>query len=336
MDCQTALEILDGLPASSLIEFEQTADTTGDHPEGEVADAVHGVSASAMAADSEQPGLSEALAHVRQHPDCAAILRQRQQFDVRIAQAMQDVAVPDGLKERLLGALAGAGRSSLDERSAESSDVAAAVSGDMPGTEHSGQQPVDESPAMPAAEPARKRFSRRVWIRASLATLAGVAVVLFGWLLRPTAVPSFTMEEIVQRAPWKPAELAALPDFDQSFAAELPLEWQYGRMAIAPARGAALTTEPDADSPHTLAAYAFRMPLSRRPAVTGTLLVLPLSAVSNLPAARSFQSGGYARTTGGDGAVKVWRSESHVYVCLVHGGVDALEQLQRALEPTAV
>ncbi len=327
MDCQTALQILDALPPSALTDLAQTGFTTGDGPRSDSDGNTGDPADSPLAAAGELPGLPEALAHVQQHDDCAAILRQRRQLDARIAQAMHDIPVPAGLKERLLAAVADADGSNTPEESA-----AADVPVNRP-TE-------DTHPAL--ATPARstgassQRLSRRIWMRVTLASLAGVAVVLFGWLLRPAAVPAHSLEEIVQQAPWQQAELAALPEFDQSFKAELPLEWRYGRMAIAPARGAVLSEQTAAGAPHSLAAYAFRMPLARRPAVTGTLLVMPVSAVTNPPTSRSFHSGGYARIAAGNGAVKAWRSDSHVFVCLVHGGVDALEQLQRALEPTAV
>ncbi|QDU40194.1 hypothetical protein Mal4_45490 [Maioricimonas rarisocia] len=57
-------------------------------------------------AETGDPAMQAAQLHVESCADCRELLRARRAFDVRVATAMEDVPVPDGLKDRLLQSLA--------------------------------------------------------------------------------------------------------------------------------------------------------------------------------------------------------------------------------------
>ena len=55
---------------------------------------------------SDDPEFTQAAAHLRTCPACRAVVGRRRRLDREISQAMRDVRLPEGLKERLLAAVA--------------------------------------------------------------------------------------------------------------------------------------------------------------------------------------------------------------------------------------
>ena len=242
--------------------------------------------------DLDEPDFAEAAAHLRDHPHCAELFRRRQEFDKVFGQRMRDVAIPAGLKERLLQSL-------------------------------EPQPAVEERPAL--ADFSRDRQARRRWL--VLGPLAAVAACLLAavlvWFLFPEHQPPLSVGDLRELAKAAYGADASLPAFNGT--AEPPplpgFGWRSGAIRIAatprsPASGAGR---------NVVAIYAFALSGGN---IEGMLIAAPRESVQDPPQARYF-SGDSVRYEGPFSFVS-WTEDEWVYVCLVRGG-GAVDQLQRAL-----
>ena len=194
--------------------------------------------------DWDAPEQREAVAHVEECSQCGALLSARDRFDGRVAEAMQDLPIPDGLKDRLLAAI-----ESDSDPDALSDRVAAP----------------------------RSKRSGWVWITT---TAAAIMIALGGWYLRgPIATPVPLDELFTQlEASLPPASAAEADDvrdeFDQWFDATPADPVWRDAVAIASPLGLDL----DGNAGDEAAAFRFD---ARR--VSGWLVVLPREQVESPP-----------------------------------------------------
>ncbi|MEX1098402.1 MAG: hypothetical protein WED34_20320 [Planctomycetales bacterium] len=289
MDCRTALDMLE-------------CDTLEAPP---------------SAAGGADPELSAARAHVRDCPRCAAAFRALQERDRQIAQAMQDIPVPAGLRERLFAALA------LESPGA--GDTADAVAAEIvPG--EGATIPAAEAPPAPVA--ARRRRNRSWGTAAAAAVVA--AVVVGGWWAAHSGTSRVPLAEWRNEAGTAWDEFALLPEFDGGFDAIPPASWP-AAIQFTPPRGV-----PHPDVPgHAAALYAFRLG-SGGAVVEGVVLAVPASAIDSPPENTYFNVRSAAYAAAGGSATVAWTEGDLVYVCSVRGGREPLERLQRALDFPAV
>lgn len=111
---------------------------------------------------------------------------QTRAFDERLAAALDDVAVPAGLRERLLDRLRLPDRPCLPDRPGEPAPLAAAPL--LPALPQPVAQPVGPAAVEPASVPfsRRLRVGRRWWLAAAAAA-AGLALAGRWWLLADRA-----------------------------------------------------------------------------------------------------------------------------------------------------
>lgn len=174
--------------------------------------------------DREDLALEAAFAHVDGCPACAEVIEFRREFDRHAGRVIRDVAVPAGLKERLLAA-----------------------------TELSTQPTPAHSP--PADESATRRSRRKVLV--SVTSAAALLLAAGGtWLFTHDTAAPLAMEDV--RTFWssrieRGAALADLPAFDGSFAAQIQ-DGRWASLITAQPRGADI----DGDGRHDAAVYQFQ------------------------------------------------------------------------------
>ncbi len=250
--------------------------------------------------DWDEPELRGAADHVRQCHECQRILSRRDAFDQRVASAMRQIDLPDGLRLRLDAALAGTAQA--NHTTAPGSAIPAA--------------------AEPAATAPAQALPQRQWRRRLVVWVAPVAACLMlalgtMWWLGNPAAGEMSITEVYhvleERYPAGAAPLSAsdLPPFDGDFTpAVTSVVWQEVIDPATGPRGIDLDGKPG----HEAAVYAFQAGHGR---IRGLLLVLPRSSVREPPESRvpDFANAGYLPRPH-----VVWSSDEHVFLCVLDQG----------------
>jgi hypothetical protein len=243
--------------------------------------------------DLHSTELSDVARQVERDPDARAFYDRVQKSDAAIAGAMERVSVPQGLCERLLGAL------DTSEQACDRS-LARAVDGAV-ASASAAHAPAADAPEVAADKPSiagDSPWSRRRWLGACSAIAATilVAAVLSTWLATsaPVALEDVADSWFEQLTPqWQ--EIARAPRGFAVPAAVLatPTSWQW----IARQSEPGVAYQLQSPSGHKAMLYVVRM---SRPELPGGPPTRPQSA------------------TGGR-AVGYWRSGQSVYVLVVPG-----------------
>ncbi len=270
--------------------------------------------------------LQEAAAAVESSGEWRKILDNQQQIDRLLADAMQDVELPEGAQQRLLQSLAAAGEASPFSDPQELSEASCPI-----------------PPTVAASDPPQ-RVSRRRWASIAAATVGLTACIGLGLLLWSGGPATLTLDEIRSQIPLAAdgqIDASRLAPFDDAFLLTLP-SGRWDRVAI----GDPVGIDWSHDGTHDAALLPFttggRHPLS------GYLLIAPASAVT-APPARTFLStagisyfpvdntawtstAGLNGTAGSNGSSGTNNAAGVlVYVCFVDPG--KLPALQRLLYP---
>ena len=261
--------------------------------------------------DLDDRELASAAAHLEKCPQCAEQLRNLQIFDRKVGQAMRDVSVPPGLKEKLLQACHA--DSCLAEQSAQLK---------RPSTHSTGNRPDRIS----------LRFvSRRKYIRYGVSAVVCLMAGFAAWWVNRPEPDTLILEKFCSRLHATEYALSSLSKFDENFEATLPTRWQSsGIRFTSPVRG----FQRDRAGNHMTALYEFRFGGRGRSSLRGILMVIPLSSVEDPPEASDFSSGFEHYIPVPNVA---WKSNELVYICLIPGGdPDSLDMLKRALQAELV
>ncbi len=166
-------------------------------------------------------------------------------------------------------------------------------------------------PVSTTASPAWKRH----WMATALSLCLALAVGVTLWWQRP---PQFTLTEYANSAAHSLNNRSAAPSpFDGAFDAAIPDEaWQ--SFCNGPAVGWDLDGRPG----HDVAAYRIKIDHLR---MSGWLLVVPVSRVSNLTISEEPQAIAYTQVA--------WRSETLVLICISDQG--SIERLLKARRNSA-
>ncbi len=241
-------------------------------------------SARSDANDLRLPEFAEALDYLETDDEARETFARRREQDRQIAEAMQDVPVPEDLKARLLSGLA-------------NGSVARA---DAPG------------------QPAK---SRRRWLLSACVVMAGCLLAGLGiWFFGEKPASQLALHQVESEAPFDESEVAALPEFAGNFTPGRPenLWSSENRFTFSsPAKGFL----PDSEGAHRVAVYEFffRDPQGRQPGeLRGVMLVLPKSELSELPESQSFSEGAYIiQPAKPRVAIRSWTQGDRVYICMV-------------------
>jgi hypothetical protein len=299
MDCRTALEILDCVEIS-----DRGPIGTPDRSDGD---------------------LAAAEAHLATCSRCARIAANRRQLDRQIRQTVRAVKLPRGGRERLLAQLAAL------ETPIENAEVP--VDGRL-------QPAISQAPAENAdrAVTPEKQPRRRLW-RGTVPVAACLVVAAVGffsvvWLL----TPRWSVDDVrVELAKINFDSFDSLRDYTgEAMASHIPsdpgwqkLEWR----ARQTAKGL-----PETSNPHQFAVFGFVIPSRQRRAINGLLAVVPRHRMRGAPAARSLSDAlsaassiDYLSARIGEAVSVAWTDGDVVYVCLVEGGADSLDNLKQIL-----
>eukprot|EP00913_Durusdinium_trenchii_P008908 g8374.t1 len=264
--------------------------------------------------DDQSSDLRSASAHIDDCSDCRREFQARQTLDLRISDAMRDVAIPDGLKERLFESLnlGGAAFSSSDSKHHEAIPV----------------EPVARVNSKTGFNDVRVRIAAAVSVSAVL-----VAALCF---LFPPRTPHarFTLSDVRHSADLR---LDTLPAFDGNFEPELPKgPWLRSPQIT-------VVTPPKGDLKnkaglHRSASYAFRVRDQHGRVYHGVLLAIPRSMLDDEPDRDAFDSaddeqGKYLSKAGGKFHSVAWKEGKFVYVCFISVEGEGLKTLENALYP---
>lgn len=291
--------------------------------------------------DLPESDLAAAEEHLASCPQCAALSRVRRQLDRRIGRALRAVEIPWGARQELMAQIARMEGSvvkagpvpghSCESESVNAEIVAAAV---IPGDERTFRQPrTGESGSADAIRIPRRRFTKGLLVTAASLLVGIISVFTVTWLL----TARWTVEDVTRElARIDFRSLQAMPEFNGgNLAANLPsepawqnLDWSCNRVA----KGLPATA-----GRHEMAVYGFAI-RQRHRSISGLLAVLPRSHVRRPPAAQSLAETSpdvyleAAIAGNGDAVAVAWTSGDVVYVCLIQGGADSLELLQRRVD----
>lgn len=279
--------------------------------------------------DRQQRELHEAATHLEQCPTCEALFRSRQLADRQLGIVMRDVPVPADLLNRLTTVLATANHAGQTVRLAASN----ATSGNAP--EHT--VAIDEAVDVPTSQIttnsrdfARRSTGRRQFLGKFAAVSAACALVgLCGWWIFHSPAPTLTVAKIVEMAP---LQLEGVDEFDNNFAAALPLGWQNDSLHFSRSvKGFGRNSRDE----HQVALVEFRFPDWDGSPLTGVLAIVPSDQVdsSGLPDDFFTATGspGYANRPWGGYTTLSWVADDMVYVCFVPEQGDAQRRLEQIL-----
>ena len=252
-------------------------------------------------ADLASAAVETARRHVEECAECQMAVEEQRQFDDHWGAVCRDVAVPAGLKERLL---------------AISAPTSAAVAPVI--------APVIAPATSAASKPANTRAtigqsSWRRWLISTAIALCGMVAVALWWELHPQP-ERLSLDQIVEMA-----MSARFETVDPSTFAE----FQNGLKVRRPET---MLTSPLTEQPHQLrerdvAIYFFHLYDRTRRPVEGRLIVLPKSALVENLTATTFQSG-LVPSGGVPYRASVWVEKDYVYLCYLSGGDDLVLALQ--------
>lgn len=294
MDCRTALEILDAVRPDS--------------------------------ADRMEPEVVSASEHVEKCRRCEDQFLARRHFDRRLGERLRDVPVPAGLKSRLLAELQILESPGEFPHGPQLESEPAAENVGADSSNAVGDAPVDLS--TPDSVSAR-RGRRRARVVALAATALALMVAVTFFVVQSGQAPVWTMAELRHETATAFQGFEELPRFDGRFEARLPeLGWETSRAIsiVGPPHGF-----PAGTSPHSAALYHFRLHDGRRPPLDGVLLVTPKHNIAEPPQNTNFNADGVGS---GPLSTVAWTEGEFVYVCVIRGGGDGLQRLERALQFT--
>ena len=259
-------------------------------------------------ADRMEPEVVEASDHVENCRLCEDHFLARRHFDRRLGQMMREVPVPPGLKSRLLAEL---------------------------GFPETSPDPVADAEPIPVrlAEPdeasvPQGRARRRARMLAFVSSALALTVLVTFFVVRSSQSPAWTLAELRHEARTAFQSFEELPIFNGDFDARLPEHgWESRAISIVePPRG----FPPDL-ARHSAALYYFALRDGRRPPVVGILLVTTKQSVTEPPENPYFNAEGVGS---GPLSTVAWTEGEFVYVCVIDGGGNSLERLERALRLT--
>ena len=256
----------------------------------------------------EEPVDADLLAareHLQECSACGVKWEARRAADHRIAEVMQSVPVPTGLREQLL---AQAVADPLRRTSVRIAD---------------------------ASPPRRIGHDRKLHRRAWWISIAAMLLVSFAggsWLWQTLQPRRVSMQTLCDQTPLTPAELTKVVDFSKL--PPLPATWSRAKGLRVPEPPCWFTPPKSHDAAGW---FIFELKNGRAPAIRGVLLVVRQSNVSDPPAeliARPSWSG-YTQRGGKPVSVVGWSERGVVYLCFVPGEPAALESVLRATAPTS-
>lgn len=265
--------------------------------------------------DLSLPELQPAAAHLRECRVCSGAWQAMQLRDLGIARAMQDVAVPDGLEQRLLsqlGLLEEDGAATSSKSSAPLSHPAC------------GERQPDVAGVRPSGRVASRLGRRGVTAALCLVTASLlVGMGLWTWL---SVGPEVSLAELQQAVP---QNLTGMPPFDGNFRSQLPSEFRdRSGLRVSPSpRGLSLPERPR----DAAALYAFVVQQPGGGRVGGLVLAVPADRVNLGDRTLASSLAAAAEESIGDRAVAVWADESHVYMCFVGREHGSLREVKQAL-----
>ena len=243
--------------------------------------------------------------HFVECPDCERSWVGWDALDDRIADAMQDIEIPQGAAASVLALLERSASEPVEPVSSEESD--------------SGQ-------------------SRSLLKWSSVCICVGSICVAVGlWMQDWSEIEpvSYTADTIQGGLPVSEQGWQQLDGFDDGFEFQLP---QVGWARIPTARGVKGWSF-DGDAAHEVAAVRFAVPESADgEAFTGILAAIPVSELSESPAEHFFDPStvGYTARETSQFATVSWTEADIVYVCFVPKSGGALERLEKFLQSGTV
>lgn len=243
--------------------------------------------------------LLAAREHLQECSACWTKWKARRSADQRIAEVMQAVPVPTGLREQLLA-----------QTVADASRV-----------HHTDARRVGHD---------RKLQRRAWWI--SVAAMLLVSFAGGSWLWQTLQPRRVSMQLLCDQTPLTPIELTKVVDFSKL--PPLPATWPRVRGLKVPEPPCWFTPPKTRDAAGW---FIFELRTGRAPAIRGVLLVVRQANVSDPPAeliARPSWSG-YTQRGGKPVSVAGWSERGVVYLCFVPGEPDALERVLSATAPTS-
>ncbi len=250
----------------------------------------------------EEPVDAELLAareHLQECSACWAKWEERRAADQRIAEVMQSVSVPTGLREQLLA-----------QTVADASRV----------------QPTDAR----RVSHDHKLHRRAWWI--SIAAMLLVSFAGGSWLWQTLQPRRVSMQLLCDQTPLTPVELTQVVDFSKL--PSLPATWPRVKGLTVPEPPCWFKPPKTREAAGW---FIFELKAGRAPAIRGVLLVIRQANVSDPPAeliARPSWSG-YTQRGGKPVSVAGWSERGVVYLCFVPGEPDSLERVLRATAPTS-
>lgn len=266
----------------------------------------------ARVGDVEPRGLDDAARHLNDCPECQAAVAWQDDLDAQISATCREVAVPAGLKDRLLEGLVAKAQAEpgLASSAAESARLQAEPPLLVPAVS------TDCATATAAAPPGKT--TRRRWLWSSVG--AAAALVVAGVVLKPLILrrPDIDLDKVAEtitEPSLDPAHLNLFVAFRNGKLAELPVTMDT----------AALRSPPSRLGNADVAVYFFTLSGPRRTTLNGRLAVVPAAVVVNPPKSTSF--GGDTPYYLGPFVTTSWVEGKFAYVCCLDG-THTLERLK--------
>ncbi len=274
----------------------------------------------------EEPLGADLLAareHLQECSACWTKWEERRVADRRIAEVMQAIPVPTGLREQLLA-------QTVADNSKSSALSAAGVFVDQ----LLAQNVVAASTDQPTVA-TRTRHDRQLKRRAWWISVAAMLLVSFAggsWLWQTLQPRRVSMQMLCDHTPLTPAGLTKVVDFSKL--PPLPATWPRVKGLRVPEPTCWFTPPSTRDAAGW---FIFELKTGRAPAIRGVLLVIRQANVSDPPAeliARPSWSG-YTQRGGKPVSVAGWSERGVVFLCFVPGEPDALDRVLSATTPTS-
>lgn len=259
------------------------------------------------------------LASINQHlkicPDCAAVARQLRDVDLAIGRAMHDVAIPPGLRKRLLLSLA-----KIEDVSSAPTQTAGTSHVEMRG-DGTCRRPGDTRPnPLPSIPVAIYKTKRRLLLTACMLLIVSAVIVSrVAWKTPQVSLETFHLQCATL--------IGASANYDVPFTI-----FENHQPAILPRNHfrAASLRDPRAVSiqatnvewpgkqTRLVAVYFFDI-ATRSPATPGVLVVVPREALlaGSIPKERAFLESGAKPVVGA--VMSAWAEGDLVYLCYVRG-----------------
>lgn len=260
--------------------------------------------------DLDLPDFVDARTHLDQCDRCRCEFESRQQFDRAVATVVQDVAVPEALPQAVLNALAAETAGAVHE---ESSDFA------------------ETWPESDSVRLSRRSRWRTGLSFAALLSTAAIALVVTYW---PRSPDQFPVESLLVRVVADPAQVVLLETFAGEPAPTHPAGFRHPSLGW---DSRFYGKDLDGDSSHDIAITRFEFHSRAHGRLTGVIVEIPASRVTELPATTDFSRSSvlYPSPGGFDAAAVTWTDGTTVYLCFVpRRQAAALGHLQSELRGT--